>query len=323
MENLKEDTPKSCLFSAPHQFLSAEIKDEYQETMPTLFREIWDKNELFVGEQISAWVVNPGQRFVVGADVLSSFPNLDVVVTPSTGTNHIDINECKKNGIAVFGLLDNRKCLDTITASAEFSFLLLLNTLRRVDVAAKEVTEGRWRHREDLLRGNELTGKKVGIVGFGRIGKKLARYCEAFDAHISYCDPYVDDDSYPNLALEQIFEQNDVVCIACTLTPETTGFINGTLLARLSKNACLINTSRGEVINEYDLADILRKRDDIRVGLDVIAGEVTDTQFQSPLIEFHGEGRIVITPHIAGAAVESQTKAARCAFELLKAHINS
>ena len=186
MENPKEDTPKSCLFSAPHQFLSSEIKDEYQATMPTLFREIWDKNELFDGEQISAWVVNPGQRFVVGVDVLSSFSNLDVVVTPSTGINHIDLKECKKNGIAVFGLLDNRKCLDTITASAEFSFLLLLNTLRRVDVAAKEVTEGRWRHREDLLRGNELTGKKVGIVGFGRIGKKLARYCEAFDGHISF-----------------------------------------------------------------------------------------------------------------------------------------
>lgn len=313
---------EKCLFSAPFSFLAPDFQERYRKFIPTTFREIWDRDGLFLDDQVVAWVVNPGQRFLVDEIALDNYPNLRVLITPSTGTNHINMDACSKRGIPVFGLLDNRECLNTITASAEFSFLLLLNTLRRLDIAVSEVSVGRWRHREDELRGNELSGKLVGIVGFGRIGKKLARYNSAFDADVVYHDPYVEDDSYPNIALETLFERSDIVCISCTLNSETMGLIDKSLLVRLKKNACLINTSRGEIIVEDDLATVLAERPDLRVGLDVVAGEVTNTQFDSPLLKFHRQGRIVITPHIAGATVESQTKAALCALELLKQHEN-
>ena len=310
-----------CLFSAPFSFLPDEVRTRYQQVVDTTFREIWDLSELEPDENLTAWVMNPGQRFIIDSCVLDQYPNLRVLVTPSTGTNHIDKDICAQRGIPVFGLLDDKEGLNTISASAEFTFLLLLNTLRRLDIAIQEVSAGRWRHREDILRGNELSGKKVGLVGYGRIGKRMARWCTSFDAHVNYYDPYVDDDRHPQSSLEEIFRQSDCVCICPTLTPETKGMINKPLLSSLKENACLVNTSRGEVVDEADLVEVLRERPDLRVGLDVIPGEVTNTHLASPLIDLHKQGRIVISPHIAGATVESQSKAALCALGLLERFI--
>lgn len=309
-----------CLFSAPFSFMP-DIQKEYQALTPTTFREIWDREELEPDSALTAWVMNPGQRFVIENAVLDLYPDLNVLVTPSTGTNHIDTAACAGRGIPVYSLLDDREALNAISASAEFTFLLLLNTLRRLDLAMQEVSARRWRQREDLMRGHELSGKKVGLVGFGRIGRRLARYCTAFEAEVVYHDPYVKGQEFQAFPLEELFSQCDVVCICCSLSPETTGLVNRSLLMRLKEGACLINTSRGEVINEQDLVAVLKPRPDLRVGLDVLAGEVTDTHLTSPLLEMHDRGQIVITPHIAGATVESQTKAARIALGLLRRHL--
>ena len=312
-----------CLFSAPYSFLPEGVLEDYRQVMPTTFQEIWDRADLQPDPNITAWVMNPGQRFIITGDVLDLFPNLVVLVTPSTGTNHIDRQVCEARGIPVFGLLDDKAGLNTISASAEFTFLLLLNTLRRLDFAVQEVREGRWRHREDALRGNELYGKLVGLVGFGRIGKRLARWCTSFDAQVRFYDPYITDDDFPSLSLEEIFSTSEVVCVCPTLTAETRGMVNKSLLESLPENACLVNTSRGEVVDEADLVAVLHARPDLRVGLDVLPGEVTNTHLASPLIEFHRQGRIVITPHIAGATVESQSKAALLALGLLKKYLEA
>ena len=306
-----------CLFSAPSSFLGDVLK-EYQEVIPTIFQEIWDRNELGKDPHLTAWVPNPGQQFIIGDDVLELYPALSILVTPSTGSNHIDVGACTLRGISVYSLLDDREGLNRITASAEFTFLLLLNVFRRLDVAVSEVSARRWRSREDVLRGHELSGKQVGLVGFGRIGQRIARYCAAFDAPVAYYDPYVSNVGWPVWSLESIFECSDIVCICCRLTKETTGLIDRRLLSRLKTGAGLVNTSRGEVIAERDLVEILQARPDLRVGLDVLAGEVTRKHSASPLLEFHDRGQIVITPHIAGATVESQRKAALSALTLLR-----
>ena len=306
-----------CLFSAPFSFLGDTVQ-AYEAVIPTIFREIWSRDDLEHDPLLTAWVMNPGQQFIINDDVLDLYPNLAVLVTPSTGSNHIDLAACTRRGIPVYSLLNDREGLDRITASAEFTFLLLLNTLRRLDVAVGEVSARRWRLREDLLRGYELSGKQVGLVGFGRIGQRMARYCEAFDAQVAYSDPYVVTHRWPAWSLEEIFERSDAVCVCCRLTPETTGLIDQHFLSRLKTGACLINTSRGEVMVEQDLVEILRVRPDLRVGLDVLAGEVTKSHNTSPLLELHDRRQIVITPHIAGATIESQCKAALSALTLLR-----
>ena len=309
-----------CLFSAPFAFLG-DVQAEYQTVMPTVFREIWVRHDVRPDPSVTAWVVNPGQGFVIDEGVLDNFPALEVLVTPSTGTNHIDREACARRGVSLYGLLDDRAGLERITASAEFSFLLLLAVLRRIDLGIAEVGTGRWRDREDALRGHELSGKQVGLVGFGRIGRRLAGYCQAFGAHVAYTDPYVADAAIPRWTLEEVFERADIVCVCCALTAETEGLIGRRLLTTLRPEATLINTSRGEVIVEADLAAVLAERADLRAGVDVLSGEVRGAWRESPLVPLRESGRLVITPHMAGATVESQRKAATSALGLLRRHL--
>lgn len=309
-----------CLFSAPYEFLEG-VQKEYRGLLPTEFREAWTREDLRTHPDVTAWVPNPGQSFVVDDDALDLFPELEVIVTPSTGVNHIDAEACRGRDIPVYSLLDDREGLRTISASAEFTFLHLLNSLRRLDFGANEALAGRWRDREDAMRGRELQGRSVGLVGLGRIGRRMARYCDAFGVDVAYHDPYVDADDIPHTSLDELFSTSEAVVVCCTLTDETRGMIDRPLLERLPPGATLVNTSRGEVVVEEDLADVLDEREDLRVGVDVLAGEVTDTQDESPLHRFHENGRITITPHIAGVTVDSQTKAARIALGLLEDHL--
>lgn len=312
-----------CLFSAPNDFLGS-VREDYQSVIPTRFQEAWRLEQLAPDESVIAWVVNPGQHFMVDEEVLGLFPSLSAVITPSTGSNHINRSACKKQCVSVYSLLDDRPGMEQISASAEFTFLLLLNTLRRLDRAALEVTEGRWRMREGWMRGHELQGKRVGLVGFGRIGRRMAGYCAAFGARTVYYDPYAQPESGAvPMPLADLFRTADAVCVCCALTPETAGMISGPLLHSLKKGACLVNTARGEVIDESALAALLKERPDLRVGLDVLQGEVTGRHGVSPLLPFHRSGQIVITPHIGGATVESQTLAAQGALRLLRGHLQA
>ena len=310
---------EQCLFSAPFDFLPAETLKAYQDLMPVKFHEVWLPDGLEADSAITVWVPNPGQNFTIEEDVLTLFPSLKVIATPSTGRNHINEIACKESGVAVYSLQDDQPTLDSITASAEFTFLLLLNALRRLDFAAEEVTSARWRSREGMLRGNELAGKRVGLVGLGRNGGSMARYCQAFNASVAYYDPYVTSNALPAWPLEAIFRESDAVVICCALTPETTDMVGFELLSKLKERAVLVNTSRGEVIVEADLAQLLHQRPDVRAGIDVLRGEVTDTHHQSPLLEFHRRGQIVVTPHIAGVTIESQSKAALGALNAVHA----
>jgi phosphoglycerate dehydrogenase-like enzyme len=301
--------------------LEPDLLEAFRAVMPTEFIEIWEVEGVPKDPSIKVWIVNPGQGFTVDDQVLHRLPGLELVVTPSTGRNHIDVEACARRDVAVLSLLDDRQMLETISASAEFTFLLLLNTLRRLDVAIIETREGRWREREDRLRGTELQGKLVGLVGLGRIGRRLARYCGAFDANVAFHDPYVDDVAIPEWSLEEIFRSSDAVCICCALTNETAGMVDYSVLRLLKANASLVNTSRGEVIVEADLVRLVEERPDVQVALDVLAGEATGVHLSSPLLDRHRAGRIVVTPHIAGASVESQSKAARAALRLVHRHL--
>lgn len=311
----------NLLFSAPFSFLG-NTKNKFNELIQTDFREIWTSGELGDVRYTRYWIPNPGQAFSINKKILDKFECLKMIITPSTGKNHINLDDCLERGIKVKGLLDNLHTLRTIRASSEFTFLMLLNGLRRMDYAINEVRNLRWRHNEDLMRGNELIGKKIGIIGLGRNGSNIAKWSQSFDAIVSFYDPYVENESYEKYqTLDDLFEISDIIVICCTLNELTYQMIGKKLLKKTKKNALLVNSSRGELIIEDDLKDILEIRKDIRVSLDVLSNEVKAKQFSSPLMKFIESGRIIVTPHIAGATYESQNKAAIGAFELLKEHI--
>jgi D-3-phosphoglycerate dehydrogenase len=312
---------KLCLFSAPRQFIDKSVFKN--KKINFYFKEIWKKSEIKKKNlKIYSWIVNPGQNFKIDEKILKFYPNLKYIITPSTGSNHINIQDCKKRKIKVFSLLNNREELSNIKASSEFTFLLLLNSLRRLDIAINEIDKIRWRQNENLMRGNELAQKKIGIIGLGRIGSNLAKWIKAFGANVEYYDPVKKKNKYKKRTIAKIFSNSDIVCLCCTLNDKTKNLIDISYLKLLKKKAILVNTSRGEVINETDLIKFLNKRKDIFFTSDVLSGEVNGSNMKSKLIQMHKKRRILLTPHIAGASVESQSKAADIAVKILLKNLN-
>jgi len=274
--------------------------------------EAWDWPGVLVGDPrvAEALVIDPNVTLMKGQ--LDLYPELRVIVTASTGTNHIDLAECKGRDIRVLSLLDDRAGLDAIKASSEFTFLLLLATLKNLKKGLEEVAVGRWKANERLFRGSELHGRTVGIIGFGRIGQNMYRYCKVFGADVKHI---YDPRFVRGAKLEWLFEDCDIVVVCCSLTEVTYGLIDYDLLSRLREGAVLVNTARGEVMVEADLLRILLERSDLRVGIDVLAGEVVGTHLASPLLCLNS---VTVSPHMAGVTVESQEKAARIALKLLQ-----
>ena len=223
-----------------------------------------------------------------------------VIATPSTGDDHIDREALEAHGVKVFTLRDDRAALDEIRASSEFTFLLLLLGLR----GGPQIFGTK--HRGEP--GNELYRKLVGIIGFGRIGKNIERWCEAFGADVAIYDPPL---GYFYWGLEHIFRECDAVVICCTLDDETRQMIGRPLLERMKPNAVLVNTSRGEVLVEEDLIAVIGERPDLRVMLDVLEGELEWRHLNSSLWNL-----ATISPHIAGHTLESERKAQEIAQEL-------
>lgn len=306
-----------CLFSAPNKFIDKTIFKSSKFSFQ--FKEIWKKSDIKKKNlKITSWIVNPGQSFKIDGTILNFFPNLRYLITPSTGSNHIDLEICKKRKIKVFSLLNDRRKLTEIRASSEFTFLLLLNSLRRIDLAINEVDNNRWRQNENLMRGDELYGKSVGIIGLGRIGSNLSKWLKMFGAKVVYYDIKKKNKSIKRKSIKAIFSNSSIICICCSLNKNTHNLINFSKLKLLKKKAILINTSRGEIINEKDLIYFLSKRKDVFFSTDVLSGEINGTNLESKLIKLHKKRRIIITPHIAGASNQSQTKAAQISISLLE-----
>lgn len=263
-------------------------------------------------KEAEAWIVEP--ECPVTKKDLVEMVNLQVVITASTGDNHIDKEACEKMGVEVFSLLDNRSALDEIKASSEMTFLLILNALRRLD---RCVQFKYWLRDEEYMRGRELYQKMVGLVGHGRIGKNIENWCRAFGAGVYWTDPYEKSGLYQP-TLYWLFSSCLVIVICCTLTEETKGLITKELMASMRQDACLINTARGEIIDEEALIEVAQKRPDLTFCLDVLSGEPEGKQIDSPLLDMEN---VVCTPHISGLCYESNHKAAQICCQLLKEYI--
>ena len=316
---------KKILFSAPADFL-LQYLEKYNHIYDVDYIEIWKKTQIPKDvAHYDAWIPNPGQNFVIDSSILVNFSSLKVISTPSTGTNHINANDCIKSSVKLFGLMDQRDGLNEITASAEFTFLKILASLRNIRYSWNEVSNFRWRDNEDEMRGSEIKEKSFGIIGMGRIGNNITRYLNAFNAKdIKFFDINVETDDL-NIAkkssLDNIFKTCDVIVICVALNNETNKLITYNYLSKLRKYAHLINTSRGEILDEEDLLNILSERPDISFSTDVLTGEVTNGTLNRNILKLHIENRINVTPHIAGATLGSQKKAADLAFNILDTNV--
>jgi D-3-phosphoglycerate dehydrogenase len=273
-------------------------------------------------------IVNPGVDKFLDEKYFSQFPNLKVVGTPSTGVNHMDTDYLDKNGIKYFCLLDDRKGLESITASAEFTWLHIMNAFRKFNKAIDPLHTYSWREldNEEYLRSNELHNKKLVIIGYGRIGRKIYNYAKAFGMEVKVYDPYIREELSDSFLLNHYCSSlsdlkkinPDIISVNCYLTPETTNMVDKNLLEGLKDGLIVVNTSRGEVVNECDIAELIENKN-IFYSCDVLCNEqnIDKLRKNSPIFKMNStHDNLVITPHVAGCTIESQEKALKSMLKL-------
>jgi phosphoglycerate dehydrogenase-like enzyme len=285
------------LFSAPRDFDEAVL---HAFPFHYLFREVldaaWQGAAHTLRRQVTAIVCSPAEYRYYDEAELAHYPNLRYLATASTGTNHIDLAACARRGVRVLSLLDDREGLNTISASAEWTFKLILEGLRLKKPY------------------HELRDRRVGVIGFGRIGRHITDWCEMMGATVYVYDPPLGHNDY--VGLDDLCSVSDVVVVCCTLNDQTRGMLKVNHLRVLPADAVLVNTARGEVIDADALERVMPERPDLRVCVDVVHGEVTGTADASRE-RLRALGAYV-TPHIAGESYESRTKAARLILGLLQ-----
>jgi glyoxylate reductase len=229
--------------------------------------------------------------------LLERFPNLRVVANYGAGYDLVDVEACRRRGIVV----TNTPGV-TSAATADLTLGLILALRRRIAAGDAFVRSGRWGSgwADEPLTGDEVTGSTLGIVGLGRIGEAVARRARGFDMTVLYTRrTVVDDPAYRSL--EALLAEADVVSLHLPLTEETRGLIDAEHLSLMPDGAALINTARGQVVDELALvAELVSGR--LQAGLDVFADEpnVPRVLFDLP--------NVVMTPHL-GTATEATRRA--------------
>jgi D-3-phosphoglycerate dehydrogenase / 2-oxoglutarate reductase len=248
-------------------------------------------------------------RHRIDAEVMAAGGGLRMIVTPTTGLNHIDLDEARRYGIQVLSLRGETKFLENIRATAEHTMALIFSLLRRVPAAVAHAKNGDWNR--DLFKGSELYGKTVGVVGYGRLGRIVARYLRGFDTRVLAADPNVNRASVPEVTLvglKQLLQESDVVTVHVNLCDKTLGLFGREEFAAMKTGAWFVNTSRGEVVDENALLDALRSRRLAGAALDVLSCEKFDMK-DHPLLAYARENdNLIITPHIGGCTTESMEK---------------
>lgn len=233
------------------------------------------------------------------ADALNGTGRLRVIGRAGVGVDNIDVQAATARGIAVF----NAPSGNTISA-AELTMALMLATMRKVAAADRAMRAGEWDRKR--LKGAELHGKTLGLVGAGRIGGEVARRARAFGMRVIAFDPYLQEDRAKQLGitpapLDKVLQESDVISLHVPLTDATRGIIGASELARLKPTAVIVNAARGGVLDELALADALREGRIAGAALDVYSTEPLPADHPLRALE-----NVVLTPHIGAATVEAQ-----------------
>lgn len=229
---------------------------------------------------------------------------LKLIVMAGVGTDGIDLDSATKKGIVIKNTSDANS-----TSAAELTVGLLLALSRKIPEAHHLVQSGEWTRKgtaalRSQLSGFELSGKTLGIIGLGRVGKRVARRLRSFEMTVKAFDPYltkVEAEDFSLVSLEEILETSDIISLHVPLTKETRGMVNASTFQRMNRRPGLINTSRGPVVREQDLLNALDSKQILGYAADVFDSE--------PLPEGHPfltHPGVILTPHIGAQTSEAQ-----------------
>jgi len=269
--------------------------------------------ELLLTQKIDTILCNPNQQtYKIDKELLEG-TTVSLINTCSTGMNHIDVEYCNKNNIKIYSLTKDMELINDLPSTSELAFGLMMSLLRKIPQSKNHVSEYKWDYTQFM--GRQVKDLRIGIVGYGRLGKMMHKYCRSFGATVMVYDPYV-----TNIAcnsLENMISNADVISLHVHVTPETKYIINKEILGYCKKSPYIINTSRGEIVNETDIVNALKLGLISGYGADVIENEFDDLK-KSPIIKAMNAGEnIIVTPHVGGMTIEGQTKAYKWAINKL------
>lgn len=255
----------------------------------------------------------------INKSVLQSATALKYIGVLATGYNVVDIETAKVNGVTVTNVPDYSS-----QSVAQFTMALILELCHHIGHHNLSVQQGDWVKNKDFSFWNypliELAGKTLGLIGFGKIGKATAKLAEAFGMKIlvfnrtKYSE--FENENLRFTTLDDVLQNSDFISLHCPLTSETKGIINADSIKKMKDTAFLINTSRGPLVNELDLANALNNNRISGAAIDVISAE--PMQAKNPLL---GAKNCIITPHIAWAPKEARQRLMDTTIENLNAFL--
>lgn len=257
-------------------------------------------------------------KTVITAEHITALPELKYIGVLATGYNIVDIAAAKERGIIV----TNIPAYSTDSV-AQMVFAHILNIAQQVNYHSEEVRKGRWTNNKDFCFWDmpliELRGKKLGIVGLGHTGYTTARIAIGFGMQVYAFTSKTNFQLPPEIRkmeLDELFRECDVISLHCPLTDSTRQLVNAERLKTMKQTAIIINTGRGGLINEQDLADALNNGDIYAAGLDVLSQEPPASD--NPLLTARN---CYITPHIAWASTAARQRLMQIMLENVKAYL--
>ncbi|HEX4850184.1 MAG TPA: D-2-hydroxyacid dehydrogenase [Puia sp.] len=239
----------------------------------------------------------------INSKIIEGIDSLKMIGVTATGYNIVDTSAARKKGIVVC----NVPAYGTYSV-AQHTFALLLELTNQVGLHAHSVKQGDWQKSIDWSYSKapmtELKDKILGIIGFGNIGKQVAKIGQAFGMKVLYYSRTKSDSNLADFAsLQELFSNSDFISLHCPLTPENAGFVNRELINLMKPSASLMNTARGQLIHEQDLADALNNGRISGAALDVLSTEPPSPQ--NPLLTAKN---CIITPHISWMSKEARQR---------------
>lgn len=261
--------------------------------------------------------------FRIGKEELVENSRCSILATPVTGIDHIDEKACLDQGLKIICLRTEREFLRKVRATAELTIALTFDLLRHTSPAQQDTLKGNWRR--DLFRGEEIFEKKVGIVGYGRLGAITARFFEALGAEVLYTDIHPVEEAKKHSFidnLEDLIRISDIVSVHVNYNKDTHHLFDESVFKAFTGKQYLINTSRGGILSEDALLRALKEGRVKGAALDVIQNE---HQFSgaNPLVEYAQKNKnLIITPHIGGNTYESFSKTEWFIAERIKQYLD-
>ena len=240
-------------------------------------------------------------------EIIKKGNNLKIIARCGVGIDNIDVEYAKSKNIKI-----TNSPTANLLSVVELTVALIINAARKINLSDNHLKDGKWNRKEFI--GMELSGKQLGIVGYGKVGRLVSDRMKSFGMSIAFYDPYIDDWDGPenNLELDELLTSSDVISIHVIKTEETENLISREKLALLKKSAILVNTSRGGVVDEDYLIEMLRSKQLFGAGLDVYSEEPPKN------IDNFVNINLITTPHIGASTNEAQLKAGLETVENIK-----